>query len=245
MPEAYIVEACRTAVGKRGGTLSQVHPADLGAHILKAIVERSGVDPNGLSLVGHDIGGIVAMRVAAGDPRVKSVVLVSTPGRPLVEVMADAFQASNGPESAAAFRATIATLLSTGALPDRLSIRPEHQTALPAGQDGLLKAVYSLDPVAEASKVKVPTLIMTGTKSTTVNGTDAARLAGAIPGAQLATADTTASLQTIIPALPQAFDPNDHLAHSGGAPPDTAIRDQAALNRITSFLSSNVGGTHQ
>jgi acetyl-CoA C-acetyltransferase len=46
MPEAYIVEACRTAVGKRGGTLSQVHPADLGAHILKAIVERSGVDPN-------------------------------------------------------------------------------------------------------------------------------------------------------------------------------------------------------
>src|SRR6266568_2399950 len=46
MAEAYIVEACRTAVGKRGGSLSQVHPADLGAHILKAVVERSGVDPN-------------------------------------------------------------------------------------------------------------------------------------------------------------------------------------------------------
>src|SRR6266568_5066220 len=46
MAEAYIVEAVRTAVGKRGGTLSQVHPADLGAHILKAVVERSGVDPN-------------------------------------------------------------------------------------------------------------------------------------------------------------------------------------------------------
>src|SRR5437867_188940 len=46
MAEAYIIEACRTAVGKRGGTLSQVHPADLGAHILKAVVERSGVDPD-------------------------------------------------------------------------------------------------------------------------------------------------------------------------------------------------------
>src|SRR5438874_11910685 len=46
MAEAYIVEAVRTAVGKRGGSLSQVHPADLGAHILKAVVERSGVDPN-------------------------------------------------------------------------------------------------------------------------------------------------------------------------------------------------------
>jgi acetyl-CoA C-acetyltransferase len=43
--DAYIVEACRTPVGKRGGALSQVHPADLGAHILKAVVERSGIDP--------------------------------------------------------------------------------------------------------------------------------------------------------------------------------------------------------
>ena len=46
MAEAYIIDACRTPVGKRGGALSQVHPADLGAHILKALVERSGVDPN-------------------------------------------------------------------------------------------------------------------------------------------------------------------------------------------------------
>src|SRR6266576_9872 len=46
MPEAYIVDAVRTPVGKRGGSLSQVHPADLGAHILQAVVERSGVDPN-------------------------------------------------------------------------------------------------------------------------------------------------------------------------------------------------------
>src|SRR5213076_2510722 len=45
MPEAYIVDAVRTPVGKRGGGLSQVHPADLGAHVLKALVERSGIDP--------------------------------------------------------------------------------------------------------------------------------------------------------------------------------------------------------
>ena len=45
MPEAYIVDAVRTPVGKRGGGLSTVHPADLGAHSLKALVERSGIDP--------------------------------------------------------------------------------------------------------------------------------------------------------------------------------------------------------
>ena len=45
MPEAYIVEAVRTAGGKRGGRLAGVHPVDLAAASLDAIVERSGIDP--------------------------------------------------------------------------------------------------------------------------------------------------------------------------------------------------------
>jgi acetyl-CoA C-acetyltransferase len=45
MAEAYIVDAVRSPVGRRGGGLSQVHPADLGAHALRALVERTGVDP--------------------------------------------------------------------------------------------------------------------------------------------------------------------------------------------------------
>src|SRR5687768_6619008 len=45
MAEAYIVEAVRSPVGRRGGGLSGVHPADLGAHALTALMERSGVDP--------------------------------------------------------------------------------------------------------------------------------------------------------------------------------------------------------
>ncbi|NBU56124.1 MAG: acetyl-CoA C-acetyltransferase [Acidimicrobiia bacterium] len=44
-PVAYIVDAVRTPVGKRGGGLSSVHPADLGAHAIKALMERTGVDP--------------------------------------------------------------------------------------------------------------------------------------------------------------------------------------------------------
>ncbi len=45
MPEAYIIDAVRTPVGKRGGSLASVHSADLGAHVLKALVERTGIDP--------------------------------------------------------------------------------------------------------------------------------------------------------------------------------------------------------
>ncbi|MFE7160705.1 acetyl-CoA C-acetyltransferase [Streptomyces sp. NPDC057636] len=45
MSEAFIVGAVRTPVGRRKGTLSGVHPADLGAHVLRALLERTGVDP--------------------------------------------------------------------------------------------------------------------------------------------------------------------------------------------------------
>ncbi len=45
MAEAFIIDAVRTPVGKRGGGLSQVHPADLGAHVIRALVERTGIDP--------------------------------------------------------------------------------------------------------------------------------------------------------------------------------------------------------
>ncbi|QNP73279.1 acetyl-CoA C-acetyltransferase [Streptomyces roseirectus] len=45
MAEAYLVEAVRTPVGKRKGGLGGVHPADLGAHVLKELVRRAGVDP--------------------------------------------------------------------------------------------------------------------------------------------------------------------------------------------------------
>jgi acetyl-CoA C-acetyltransferase len=43
--EAFIVGAVRTPVGTRKGALAGVHPADLGAHVLRELVDRTGVDP--------------------------------------------------------------------------------------------------------------------------------------------------------------------------------------------------------
>jgi len=45
MSEAFIIDAVRTPVGKRDGGLAKAHPADLGAHVLKALVERAKIDP--------------------------------------------------------------------------------------------------------------------------------------------------------------------------------------------------------
>ncbi|MFI9100493.1 acetyl-CoA C-acetyltransferase [Streptomyces fildesensis] len=77
MAEAYIVEAVRTPIGRRKGGLSAVHPADLGAHVLKALMERSGADPAAvedvvfgcLDTVGPQAGDIARTAwLAAGLP---------------------------------------------------------------------------------------------------------------------------------------------------------------------------------
>jgi acetyl-CoA C-acetyltransferase len=45
MAEAYIVEALRTPVGRKGGGLASVHPADLAGYVLTELLRRSGADP--------------------------------------------------------------------------------------------------------------------------------------------------------------------------------------------------------
>jgi acetyl-CoA C-acetyltransferase len=45
MSEAYLIDAVRTPVGRRAGGLSEVHPADLGAHVISGLIDRTGVDP--------------------------------------------------------------------------------------------------------------------------------------------------------------------------------------------------------
>ncbi|MEW1626487.1 acetyl-CoA C-acetyltransferase [Streptomyces sp. NPDC089173] len=77
MAEAYIVEAVRTPVGRRRGCLGAVHPADLGAHVLRELIARSGVDPAAvedvvfgcLDTVGPQAGDIARTSwLAAGLP---------------------------------------------------------------------------------------------------------------------------------------------------------------------------------
>ena len=65
MAEAYIVEAVRAPVGRRGGGLSQVHPADLGAHSIKALMDRTGVDPAAVEDVVF--GNVDSIGPQAGD----------------------------------------------------------------------------------------------------------------------------------------------------------------------------------
>ena len=78
MTEAYIVDAVRTPIGKKNGGLSAVHPADLGAHVIKAIVDRTGIDPSDVDdvvfgcvdAIGGQAGNIARTAwLAAGYPQ--------------------------------------------------------------------------------------------------------------------------------------------------------------------------------
>ena len=91
MSDVVIVEAVRTPVGRRGGGLSTVHPADLlGRRAAGASIERSGIDP---AEVGQVVGGCVsqvgeqAFNIArtawltAGLPLAVAATTVDTPVR--------------------------------------------------------------------------------------------------------------------------------------------------------------------
>ncbi len=66
MAEAFLVDAVRTPVGRRGGALSQVHPADLGAHVITALFERNpSADPDAVDDV--ILGCVDTLGPQAGD----------------------------------------------------------------------------------------------------------------------------------------------------------------------------------
>jgi acetyl-CoA C-acetyltransferase len=65
MAEAFIVDAIRTPAGKRGGGLAGAHPADLGAHVLSALISRTGIDPSAVDDV--IVGCVDTIGPQAGD----------------------------------------------------------------------------------------------------------------------------------------------------------------------------------
>ncbi|MDX6330457.1 MAG: acetyl-CoA C-acetyltransferase, partial [Streptomycetaceae bacterium] len=77
MPEAYVIDAVRTAVGKRNGALAGIHPVDLGAHAWRGLLDRVDVDPAAVEdviagcvdAIGGQAGNIARLSwLAAGYP---------------------------------------------------------------------------------------------------------------------------------------------------------------------------------
>jgi acetyl-CoA C-acetyltransferase len=76
MEEVVIVAAGRTAVGKFGGSLAKVSAADLGAHVIKQLLARSGIEPAQVSEV---IMGQVLTAAAGQNPARQAVIKAGLP----------------------------------------------------------------------------------------------------------------------------------------------------------------------
>jgi acetyl-CoA acetyltransferase family protein len=127
MGEAYIIDACRTARGRRKGSLSETHPIDLLITPLRAVVERNGVDPREVEDV---IVGCVTETGEQGANLARSTVLaagwpVDVPGVTLNRFCSSGQQAVNF--AAMAVKSGAQDLVVAGGV--------ENMTRCPMGSD--------------------------------------------------------------------------------------------------------------
>jgi pimeloyl-ACP methyl ester carboxylesterase len=188
------------------------------------LAERREVAGKPLAVVGFDQGGLIAMRLAASDPRVKAVVLLSTFGRPLVDVIGDDLVVGQGEQAGTAQSAqlhdVVAKLLAGQPLPAQQDLLANLRALLRPNQEQYLRTVFGLDPVAEARNVKVPALVVRGEKDTTITAVDSERLKSALP----------AGTEEVIVAGAD---------HNLGV---NTVRDPVVLSRMAQWLSRRVGG---
>lgn len=206
--------------------------ADAGAAI-GFLADRVEVDPGRIAVVGHEEGGLVALDLAGSDPRASSLVLVSVPGRPLLEVLADDIGNSSHAEEVDELRAVVEGLLAGEGVPDPTELPPFLASFFPEAEETYLEDIFSLDPVALAREVDVPTLIVRGEAATGISEADADALADALgPDSEVVVASGAGpTLQISEPSAGVSDD-----MHGESSPALNTGRDTQAMARITEFL---------
>ena len=127
MTDVVIVEAVRSPIGRRGGGLSTLHPADLLAQVQKALIERSGIDP---ASVDQIVGGCVT---AVGEQSFNIARTAwLTAGLPLT-VAATTVDAQCGSSQQATSLA--ASLVGSGAADIAIACGVESMSRIPLGSN--------------------------------------------------------------------------------------------------------------
>ena len=221
---------------RQGQTLSFDDEVGDARAALALLAERQEVGEAPLAVIGHDTGGLVAMRLAAAHNRVRAVAAVSTPGRPLAEVLADDLARGRGPAVSDQFRAAVATLTASGKAPPAESVPEVLRPLFAAGQDGYLSTLLTLDPRTEAAAVPVSVALVRGGGDRSVTAADTERLAAALPAGN-----------EVIVGSAQA-DHNLSLAGSAGHEHSNSVtgpvdhRDKDATGRLTTWVKSRLNG---
>lgn len=204
---------------------------------LDMLAQRRETNGKGLSVVGYDSGGLLALRLAALDNRVTRVVLIATPGGSLADTHAAQLAATNGAEAGDALRATVAELVATRTLPPAANLRTELRSLFPAAEAPFLADLYGIDPTVDAARLHVPVLIVVPADPAPYAPD---RLAAAVPNGAAQIVTTVSGPTLAIEGPPIPVNLNDPAIHNNGmaAPVAGSTRDADAIGRITGFLTS-------
>ncbi len=207
------------------------------------LADRAEVDPERIAVVGHEEGGLVALRLAASDPRVAGLVLVSVPGRPLVEVVAEDFRNSGHGEDVQRLDSVVAALLAGEQLPAPEALPPSLRDFFPLEQQEYLRDIFSVNPVMVARDVDVPALVVRGEQATGISAADADALVAALGDEAQAVAVPDAGHTLLrMPAADADGEPSGHASDGHGGPAAAfGQREEEALARIREFLGSVLG----
>ena len=214
----------------------------------KFLMNRKEVGKSPVAVLGHDVGGPIALHVAANEERVKSVVLVSSPGRPYVEPLAERFGTVYNAGSAAKLRTIVAGLLAGQKLPGPGEIPSEQQPILGQGEEGLLRGMFALDPLVDAAKVKVPVLAVVSSVSPTVKRIDGDLIARAVgSSAEVMEVKSGSTMRIPLPDRPpvEAQPGNDSSHVFGARIVDPEPRDEAAMTNVVQWLATKLAAANK
>ena len=200
---------------------------------LDLLAKRQEVGGAPMVVLGHDTGGVVAMRLAAGNPSVKGVVAVSTSARPLGEVLAADLGRSRGAAVADAFRAATATLASTGKAPPADSLPEIIRSIFSPGHDAYLTSLFAVDPPTEVGRVAVPVPLVRGGADPSVTAADTDRLSASLRvGGQVMVASSQADHNLTLAG-------GGH-EHSNTATAPTIQRDADTRSALTAWVKAQL-----
>lgn len=152
-------------------------------HWVAAIRDRTGTSC--VWVLGHSEGGLVAL-VAAQEPKdICGVILVSTPGRKLGDVLREQLKAN--PANAPLLDSALAAIasLEAGKTVDATNMHPALQRLFAPQVQGFLIDMMSRDPAKLAASIERPVLIVQGERDVQVSPADADALAAGQPRAKL------------------------------------------------------------
>jgi len=200
---------------------------------LEFLGARQEVGSSPLGVVGHDTGGVVAMRLAAPNPLVRATALISTPSRPIGDVLAEDLVRFGGGSLVDQVRTSVSALQSTGKAPAPDTLPAGLRELFPPSQEAYLQSLFLLDPVAEARAVKVDALVVRGGADQTVTAADSQRLHDALAKA----ADVMVGANDADHNLGVAIEGHTH-ANNGAVVKPGDNRDSALTARLSTWLKS-------